>query len=387
MKNFGKILFSFILSTSLLLSVQQKSFAQANLSDYIQEPMPEWFSERFAEGNLDINRMIKNGFTRAEAVEIQNQMKDILVADPEYMKMELNGDTYNLFKNKDTIVLKALKTAIKNVKENKVFESGFKGNEKLEPWEFYVVFDLDETLLVQWYKIGEKGEKYYDIKTEENDNILRPLILGPNYISFTPELEKSLKQINQIKGCKGVIFFSAKLDAPTLQLSENMKIDNKPAKNFLKGVFTRNYLIREQEPTKLSKDLRIIDESLKNVIIIDDNPTRILDKQKSNLREITKYNPDQYLKAKLETNDKKITGYYEKVLPIIVNEIKESAEYAEKNKISFAEAYYPYSMSAQAKILMLIKEGLSMKDSIETIRKDKELFNPGFYFYMPKKDN
>ena len=111
-----------------------------------------------------------------------------------------------------------------------------------------------------------------------------------------------------------------------------------------------------------------------------------MDKQKSNLREITKYNPDQYLKAKLETNDKKITGYYEKVLPIIVNEIKESAEYAEKNKISFVEAYYPYSMAAQVKILMLMKEGLSMKDSIETIRKDKDLFNPEFYF-TKKKDN
>ncbi|MFN8673433.1 MAG: NIF family HAD-type phosphatase [Candidatus Sericytochromatia bacterium] len=384
MKNIKKSFLTFLISTSFVFSATLNAFSK-DISDFILEPMPEWFSERFTEGQLDIKLMMKNGFTRLEAVEVQNQMKDILESNPEFMAMEEKGETYRLFKNKDTMVLKALKKAIDSVKNNNYFESGFKKEtEELKPWEFYIVFDLDETLLVQWYKSGELGEKYYDIKVETDDNILRPTITSPKYISFNPNLEKSLKEIKNIPGCKGVIFFSAKLDDPTIQIGETMKIDGKLAKNFLNGIFTRNYLVREEEPTKLSKDLRIINESLKNVIIVDDNPTRILDKQKSNLREITKYNPEQYLKAKIETKDKKVAGYYEKVLPIIVDEIKEAAQYAEKNKVSFSEAYYPYSMSAQAKLIMLMKEGLSMKDAIDTIRKDKSLFNPPFYFYEKK---
>lgn len=161
---------------------------------------------------------------------------------------------------------------------------------------------------------------------------------------------------------------------------EKMTLDGKPIKTFLKGLFTRNHLIREQEPSKLSKDLRIIDESLKHVIIIDDNPTRIIEKQKKNLKEIPKYNPDEYLKAKA-TGNKDVSNYFEKVLPVIVSEIKEAAEYSRNNKVSFAEAYYPYTMEASAEVLMLISQGHSYKDALNKVRKDSKMFEPKFYFY------
>lgn len=385
MKNLKKTLSNLFLSTAIVFSLSNKAFAEVDFSQYILEPMPSWYEERFIRGHLDIDKMLKDGYTRPEAIEIQNQMKDILEADPYYMKLESEGKTTSLLKNKDTIVIKALEKAIKSVKENKYFESGYNPNKKLKDNEFYVVFDLDETILVQWYKLGEKGEKYYDFTIDTEDNILRPTLTSPKYISLNPGLQKMIKELNAIPHCKGVIFFSAKLDKPTLEIIENMKIDGKSVKNFIKGIYTRNHLVRDQDPTKLAKDLRMIDESLKQVIIVDDNPTRLPEKQTKNIRQITKYNPDDYLKAKLDTNDKVTVDYYEKVLPIVLKEIKEADEYASKNKIKFVDAYYPYSMSAQTKLLSIIKEGYSLSEAVDIIRKNKDLFAPHFYFYEPKK--
>lgn len=385
MKNLKKTLLNLFLSTAIVFSLSNKAFAEGDFSQYILEPMPSWYEERFIAGHLDIEKMIKDGYTRSEAIEIQNQMKDLLEVDPYYMKLENEGKTTLLFKNKDTVVLKALEKAVKSVKENRYFESGYNPQEKLKENEFYVVFDLDETLLVQWYKAGEKGQKYYDFTINTEDNILRPILTSPKYISLNPGVQKMIKELNAIPHCKGVIFFSAKLDQPMLEITENLKIDGKSAKHFLKGIYTRNHLVRSQDPVKLAKDLRMIDESLKQVIIVDDNPTRIPDKQNKNLREITKYNPEEYLKAKLDTHNKKVTDYYEKVLPIVVKEIKEADAYATKNKIKFVDAYYPYSFGAQAKLLTLMKEGHSLAESVDIIRKNKSLFDPHFYFYEPKK--
>ncbi len=376
-----------IINSALLSIFLITPYANASeISEYILEPMPSWFTERFTEGQLDINKMMKDGYTRLESVEIQKQMKDILDNDPFYAKLEEIGKTYNMVKNKDSYILKALKTAIQNVKAKKIFKSGFT-YQILKQDEFYVVFDLDETLLVQWYKAGLKGDKYYDFKASDvaTDNIIRPKLTSPTYVSLTPGLEKAIKDISKIKGCKGIIFFSAKLDNATYEVVNNIMFDGKPIRSFLKGLFTRNYLVREQEPTKLSKDLRFIDESLQHVIIIDDNPTRILDKQKKNLREFPKYNPDEYLQAKNETHNKTITNYFEKLLPIVVDEIRETAEYSQKNKMSFIDAYYPYSMDGEAEVLMLMKQGYSMKEAGEMLRKTPDIFDPKFFFYQEKK--
>ena len=386
MKKGLKKVLSNLFIASFIFSYTSQVLAEEMVSDYLMEPMPNWYSERFTRGHLDINKMVKKGgYTRAEAVEIQNQMKDILDQDQEYEKLEKSDKTYNLVKAKDAKILEALKKAIKIVKEDKVFESGFKA-EKLKENEFYVVFDLDETLLVQWYEAGLKGDKFYDAKADSVDNILKPTLLSPNYVSLTPGFEKALKDISKIPGNKGIIFFSAKLDKATYDIIEELKIDGKPIKSFIKGLYTRNYLVRENEPSKLSKDLRIIDDSLKHLIIIDDNPTRILEKQKKNLREIPKYNPDEYLNAKLETKNTKIQNYFEGLLPVVVDEIKEAADYAEKNKISFVEAYYPYSADANAELLMLLKQGYNMKEAIKMIRENMKIFEPKFFFYEEKNN-
>jgi hypothetical protein len=371
----------FIFGQSGALSA--KEAVNTDASEYILEPMPAWYSERYTRGHLDIARMIKDGYTRLEAIEIQNQMKDLLDNDAVYAELENQGKSYDMFKRKDIFILQALEMAIKSVKQNKYFESGFVP-EPLKDNEFYVVFDLDETLLVQWYESGKKGPAYYDYKVPVVDNILRPIFTSPDYFSLTPGFEKAIKEISQIPGNKGIIFFSAKLDVATKAAMDQIKIDGKPIKSFIKGLFTRNYLIREQEPPKLAKDLRMFDETLKKVIIIDDNPSRILDRQKKNLREMPKYNPDEYLNAKNVTKDKKITDYFENILPVVVSEIKEAAEYSRKNKIPFTDAYYPYTADAQAELLMFEKQGFSLEEATAQVRKNQKIFEPKFFFYEEK---
>lgn len=400
MKKFRNLFLSSLISAFLLATNSQIAFSQSNenseknISEYILEPMPKWFPEGYTRGHLNISKMMKEGFSRYEAIEIQNQMKDILDSDTEYIKLEKEGKTYNMIMEKDQKIVNALEKAIKNVKENKIFESGFKP-ETLKDNEFYVAFDLDETLLVQWYKSGEKGGKYYSAKVKDLDNFFgskqpsadmpKSLLLSPDYFSLTPGTEKAIIEISKIPGNKGVIFFSAKLDVATMDVVDKIKIDGKPANKFLKGVFTRNYLIRDKEPTKLSKDLRMIDESLKHIILIDDNPTRILESQKKNLREFPKYNPDEYLHAKLESKNKVVINYFEKLLPVVVDEIKEAEEYSKKNKVSFVEAFYPYSADAQTEILMLQKQGMSLKEAVDFIRKNREMLEPKFHFFEDKK--
>jgi len=361
------------------------AFAEEDLKNYLLEPMPGWFTEGFTRGHLDINYLTKKkGYSFRDALEIQNIWKDLLDQDPEYMKLEKAGKTYEMVKTKHPLLLDTLKKAIDKFNSEKKYESGFVP-EKLGKQDFYVVFDLDETLLVQWYENGALGKDYFDSETDISDTILRPAFYSPKYFSMTPGWEKMFKEIVNIPGNKGIILFTAKEDKSSLDVLNKIKIEGKPLKTFVKGFFTRNYLSRDKAPTKLSKDLRLIDETLEHVIIIDDNPTRIFEKQLANLREFPKYNADAYLTAKNKTKDPVILNYFEKLFPMVLEEIKDSAEYARKNDLTFAEAYYPYSMEGSAELLMLIRQGYSLSDAVTFLRKNKNLTEPKFFYFEEKK--
>jgi len=373
---------------SIFLSQPTASFAddcdnvsKVDISNYIYEPSPD-YNEVFTNGFLKIDLMMKNGFTRYEALEVQNQMRDMLNANPIFKELELNDKAIYLFMNKDKMVLNALQTAIDNVKEKKIFEHKFV-QEPLKNDEFYVAFDLDDTLLSQYYSLGQKGSNYYDYPLTEQDYMIKPVIKSPKYITLTSNWEKALKDIAKIPNCKGIFVFTAKDDVSTNDIVDTVKIDGKPLRNFLKGVFARNHLYRENSPTKITKDMRLIDETLKHIILVDDNPTRIFEKQQENLKEFPKFNADVYYKAK-EAKDKKIVDYFDKLMPTMVNEIKESAEYAKKNNITFVEAYYPYSMKGEAEVLMLIGQGYSLKDANEFVRKNHKIFETPFFYFESK---
>src|SRR5690606_15680467 len=103
------------------------------------------------------------------------------------------------------------------------------------------------------------------------DFILRPDLVGPDYLSMTPGWQQAFNEIAKIPGCLGVLIYTAKEDQAAQAIVDRLTLNGKPLRNFLKGVFTRNHLVRDHDHVKLSKDLRIIDESLEHVILIDDN--------------------------------------------------------------------------------------------------------------------
>lgn len=348
------------------------------LGSYLQDPMPEWYTEGFSRGHLNIPLMLKAGFSRLEAIEIQNQMKDLLEANPEYMALEEAGLTDDMVRHRDTMILKALEAAIRRVKQDKHFESGFKPV-ALSPGDFYVAFDMDETLLTQWYESGSKDSSRLDLKGLQRDLIYRPTIYGPDYVSMTPGWEKALTDLASTPGCKGILIFSAKEDAAAHAIIDRLKVQGKPLRSFLKGVFTRNHLVRESKAEKLSKDLRMIDETLEHVVIVDDNPTRIFPSQQDNLREFPKYNPDAYYAAKAHKNTAELR-MIEQLMPVVVSEIRDAAAFSQKNKVSFKKAFYPYSMGGSAELIMLMKQGHSLSQAVAMLRGEtRDLFEPKFY--------
>ena len=340
--------------------------------DFLLEPMPQWYREGFSRGHLNIPILMEQGFSRLEAVEIQNQMKDALLADPEYLQWEKSGLTPKKVTEADPKVINALKQAIERVQSG-YFESGFQP-QKLQAHEFYVAFDLDETLLSQWYQQGENG--HADLNALPRDYILHPEIVGPDYVSLTPGWQQAFDQLSQIPGCKGVIVFTAKEDRAAHAIMDRLMYHGKPLRHFLKGVFTRNHLVRDSKSVKLSKDLRVIDESLEHVILIDDNPTRVFPAQKANLREFPKYNPDLYFHTR---TPQKARQFFEKLLPTVVFEIAETAAYSQKHRVSFKHAYYPYSMAGSAELLMLLKQGYSPQEAHGLLRQHPDWFEPEFY--------
>ncbi|PKL75357.1 MAG: hypothetical protein CVV27_15790 [Candidatus Melainabacteria bacterium HGW-Melainabacteria-1] len=365
---------------ALLASLTLSSPAQAldpALGNYLQAPLPDWYSEGFTRGHLDIGKLIQAGYTRLEAVEVQNQMKDLLEAMPEYMALERAGLGDELFSRHDTMVLKALEQAIVQVRQQRRIESGF-APVPLQKHEFYVAFDMDETLLTQWYASGSKGPTYRDLADLPKDTVLRPNLTGPDYLSMTPGWEKALLDLAALPGCKGILVFTAKEDGAAHAIIDRLRVQGKPLRGFLKGVFTRNHLVRESKAEKLSKDLRIIDESLEHVVIVDDNPTRIFASQQDNLREFPKYNPDAYYAAR-DAKDTVKLRLFEQLLPTVVAEIRDAADYSRKQGVSFAKAFYPYSMGGSAELIMLLKQGRSMPQAIEFLRREHDLFEPNFY--------
>ncbi len=375
-----------VLATSVFIGLQSLTMpvtaGPTDLKTLIQEPMPDWYGEGFSRGHLQIETVMKQGFSRFQAIEIQNHMKDILLSQPLYHEYELANQADDLFRQGDSLVLQALASAIKRVKAGE-YESGFQPR-RLNKGDFYVAFDMDETLLTQWYSRGAQGAAWSDLKNLSRDYILHPLLIGPDYVSMTPGWQSAMLDIARTPGCQGILIFTAKEDRAAHAIIDQLKIEGQPLRGFLKGVFTRNHLVRDRASVKLSKDLRVIDESLEHIILIDDNPTRVFPKQQANLREFPKYNPDRYLEAKA-SGEKETVKLIESYMPTVSAEIIESADYAQKNQLSFREAFYPHSMAASAELLMLLKQGENLSEAQQFLRKDAELFEPKFF--IPEQKN
>jgi hypothetical protein len=326
--------------------------------DFTLTPLPFWTDKYFGPNSGDmsyfkISALVKTlNLSRLQAFELQNHFRDLTV--------------------EGIISQASFETALQRVREFK-FESGL-DPVKLDAAPFIVVFDMDETLLQQYYSVWKKCAKCCDYKIKFNN--------GVRCVSMAPGWEKIIKTIKKLNGL--VVIFSANTDDVVWKIVNTVTIENRKLSDYVDGVMTNSYLILQGKyewvplnttgsPVVIpSKDLRPLDETLQKVIIIDDNPSRII--QNYNLRLPKKYQADQYY------TDKIARKAYDRQLLKIAEEIEESVTYMNNNPgVYFTRAYLPYTQLGQVALHWLVETGTFTETAaIAYIRKHPNIVDKKF---------
>ncbi|MEE2787039.1 MAG: NIF family HAD-type phosphatase [Myxococcota bacterium] len=313
-----------------VVTKQKQSPKKLTILDELSIPTLNEWTDRYADGKkgdvrfFNITRLMnKFGLSRLQAVELQNQYRDLTRAAPETSRVD------------------ALQTALDAVKKGEL-ESGVDA-QALAKAKFTIVFDLDDTLYDQYYP---GGETCHGVAFKRQNGKMK-------YIQPIPGWTEAIKRIVALGG--KVVLFSANLDETTLENLAQMKIDDVPLTQspLISGIMTNSHLTQQEKteppgsrltPRKgrpviePSKDLRHFDPSLERVIIVDDNPLRLF--QYRNTRLFKKFHADDWCTTKDEVKK----AAYDRAMLTVVKEIEESLAYMEANRdVNFATAYLPYS--------------------------------------------
>lgn len=338
------------------------------LNDITLKGIPEWAGQRRFSGDrlpFDIRLLAKKeNLSLRDALEVQNH----------YLDMVDDAANKKGLEEKFQLALSRVKSG-----EN-IYENVWNG-EKIDRAAFIVVFDLDDTLLSQYYTCGNKGEKYRDIKLQ--DTCLNPANkLGSrscgNCIKFAPGWKECIEEIKAHGGA--VVFFTAKMDSRSQQILSNWHWDSQtPISAVIDGFLTKNHLTlvpkAGKKPGQLHamKDLQLIDPSLQRIIIVDDSPGHTY--QPVNVRPVQRFLPDSYLAS---GSSPEIIKMYESTLKEVAAEVVEAAGFAEKNKVAFVEAYRPYSLIGRYALVNLVDTGLSKTEAALLLRKFPEVIENRF---------
>ena len=327
--------------------------------------LDEWI-DRYADGKkgdvrfFNLTKVMKKyDVNRLEAVEVQNTYRDLT-------------RTVEGIDRTD-----ALRQAIATVKSG-TLESKV-DRDALSKAKFIVVFDLDDTLYDQYYAGGEACNEFSFKRSNGKMKYIQP----------APGWKEIIKTIHRLDG--RVIIFSANLDDTTLANLAHMKIDGKPLTEspLISGIMTNSHLIQQEKteppgsiekPRKgrpviePSKDLRFFDESLKNVIIVDDNPLRLF--QFRNTRVFKKFHADDWC----TTKDEVVKAGYDVALQTVSREIEAAVEFMNANQgVPFATAYLPYTPLGQTAV-KFIMDGRKWTEAqaIDYLRRNPQIADARF---------
>lgn len=344
------------------VSATQGIGSRAELEALTIPPLPDWV-DKYAGPNPEESRffvisglMERFQLSRAQAVELQNLYRDQVRARPAPEPVA------------------AFNTALERVRRGD-FESHLQV-EKLAKARFIVVFDLDETLLDQFYP-PKVGEGCHDVAV--------PLQDGVRYVKLVPGWQQAFARIQALGGA--VVLFSANVDTVTYENLSHWKLDGVPLTESpaISGILTNSHLILQEksegvtDPRKgnpvrePSKDLRIFDEQLRRVVIVDDNPTRLF--QMRNARVIKKFEADAYC----VTTDPALRRAFEQSLPGVVHEIEDSVRYLDAHGGDFADAFLPYTSLGQVTVRFLVESGgLDTAAAIDYVRQHPQAVDPRY---------
>ena len=294
---------------------------KAELDSLFIPTLPDWTDpySKYNKGDMRYMNIsdLMNRFDleRYQAVEVQNHYRDITRSD------EL-GDRIIQFN-------KALKMVQNGNLESRI------DLKKLASSPFIVVFDLDSTLYDQYGATAECNDIAYDLEPGKK-----------KYIKLVPGWQSIFTTIKKHGGA--IVIFSANLDDRVFKNMAHWTFNKQPLleQGLIDGILTNSYLIlqskHEGTPVVIpSKDLRIVDPTLKKVIIVDDNPHLIF--QKANARAFNKFDAEQYC-----TDDPILKKSYDFAMNEVSNELIESILSMEALKLSdFRTAYLPYTIEGK----------------------------------------
>jgi hypothetical protein len=328
-----------ILLISLLLTMSSLANS-ADSKKYLLASLPAW-TDQYDEIKkadyffLNISTVMKDfSIDRLQAMETQRKMREILRQDPnsnkdEAMDIALNGAKNSIYEKVD--------------------------RKRLEAAKFIIVFDLDETLYDQGLS---KNNLCAQITIKDSAGVL----LRKIYVDS--KFEEVLQKINDLGGA--VVLFTANLAQKTKENLKNWKIQESNAYDspLIAGILANDYLTMipkndsENNPVKEpSKDLRLLDESLSKVILVDDNANRIF--QMSNYRSIKKLDGDLICN---NPNSTLINNLMQNRLINVLTEIEESVGYMNSAGSDFKRAYLPYTVMGN----IVLRELMANKNMAET---------------------
>ncbi|WP_224362966.1 NIF family HAD-type phosphatase [Hyalangium versicolor] len=337
--------------------------SMADLDALTIPPLPAWV-DKYADTNqgdqrfFNMSRVMERfKLVRAQAVELQNHYRDLTRATPGIDPVQ------------------AFNTALDRVLHNQ-FQSRL-DLERIGKARFIVVFDLDETLWDQYYA-PETGATCHDLVIREG----KPP--AGRYVKLTPGWQQAFERIQALGGA--VVLFSANLEEPTLENLAQWKLDGVPLTESpaIAGILTNEHLILQDksegvtDPRKgspirePSKDLRIFDEELRRVIIVDDNPTRLF--QMRNARIFKKFEADTYCGL-----DRLMHVTFDNALPQVVREIEDSVQYMNRSETDFATAFLPFTSLGQVTLRFLMESGrLDRDQAIDYVRHNPKSVDPRY---------
>lgn len=174
------------------------------------------------------------------------------------------------------------------------------------------------------------------------------LVVAPGY-------EILVERIRALGG--SIVIYSRNWRARIEDNANKIKIGNHTLAEEVDGIFTNGHMTKVDDPLSaeldtdgdqtVRKDLRIF--GLDKTVIVDDNVSYVL--QKMNTRKVEPFHAGQLVSE----------GYRDRFIRqfmMIAHEIEESLNAMKRHKISFAEAYFPYTI-----------EGNNTSESAENVRR------------------
>jgi hypothetical protein len=314
------------------------------LAEVTIPPRPDW-TDPYADSNegdhrfFDIDALMqRHGLSRAQAVELQNHYRDASRADQ-------NAPPPELF-------------AVALAKAQAGTFEDHRDEERLEQAPFIVVFDLDDTLYDQYYD-PTVAQRCHDVAYTGD--------AGPKHIKLAPGWDEAIRRVRALGGA--VVIYSANRDDTNLANLGHWELDGKPLTEHpdISAVLSNSHLVLQHKRVgrpviEPSKDLRIVDPTLKRVIIVDDNPLRVF--QFRNLRVVHKFDADAWCSDPA----KPLRAAFEATLADVMEQIEDSVRYMKRTDVDFATAFLPYSALGGVAVQSLEAGGMSRRRAIEWVR-------------------